>query len=171
MTYYQSSYLGSLGYSVANNMFKDNSWFFRNALVRANYADHSRGVQRDWRYLESFFKNLLLGEHNEKKSRYLLIGLTEEDKRKIRELTEGGVKADAKTRVKTTQKTRVKTTQKTVVRILGILSENPCSTRRDLALATGLTEDGVKWHLQHLKAAGRLRRIGPDKGGHWEVVK
>lgn len=85
----------------------------------------------------------------------------DEDKQKIRELTEGrkkvvrkgwsekgGQKTTQKTVVKTTQKTVVKTTQKTAARILGILSENPRSTRRDLALATGLTEDGVKWHLQ-----------------------
>ena len=94
----------------------------------------------------------------------------DEDKQKIRELTEGRKKVvrkgwSEKGGQKTTQKTVVKTTQKTVVRILGILSENPRSTRRDLALATGLTEDGVKWHLQQLKAAGRLRRVGPDKGG------
>ena len=100
----------------------------------------------------------------------------DEDKQKIRELTEGRKKVvrkgwPEKGGQKTTQKTVVKTTQKTAARILGILSENPRSTRRDLALATGLTEDGVKWHLQQLKAAGRLRRVGPDKGGHWEVLK
>jgi hypothetical protein len=69
-------------------MFKDNSWFFRNALVRANYADYMNGVKRDWSYLEDFFKNLLLGENNRMKSRYLLVGLSDEDKRKIEELTE-----------------------------------------------------------------------------------
>ena len=57
--------------------------------IRANYADYERGVKRDWSYLEAFFRNLLLGENNEMKSRYLLIGLTEDDKRKIRELSEG----------------------------------------------------------------------------------
>ena len=99
----------------------------------------------------------------------------DEDKQKIRELTEGRKKVvrkgwSEKGGQKTTQKTVVKTTQKTAARILGILSENPRSTRRDLALATGLTEDGVKWHLQQLKAAGLLQRVGPDKGGHWQVV-
>ena len=80
-------YLHSLGFKAANNMFKDNSGFFRNALVRANYADYIQGVKRDWSYLEMFFRNLLLGEKNEMKSRYLLIGLTEDDKRKIRALS------------------------------------------------------------------------------------
>ena len=82
-------YLKALGYAVADNMFKEHAWYFRNALVRANYADYERGVKRDWSYLEAFFRNLLLGENNEMKSRYLLIGLDEAAKRKIRELSEG----------------------------------------------------------------------------------
>ena len=52
-----------------------------------------KGVKRDWSYLENFFRNLLLGENNRMKSRYLLIGLSEDEKRKIEELTE---KKDAK---------------------------------------------------------------------------
>ena len=175
-------YLNSLGYRVTNNMFRDNSWYFRNALVRANYADCERDVKRDWSYIEKFFRNLLLGEKNEMKSRYLLIGLTDEGKQKIRELTEGKSstekavrtkrleKSGKKTTQKTTQKTSGRTTQKTAVRILRIIRANPHVTRHALAIATGLTDDGVKWHLQRLKAAGRLRRIGPDKGGHWEVT-
>ena len=166
-------YLGSLGYGVANNMFKDNSWFFRNALVRANYADHSRGVQRDWSYLESFFRNLLLGEHNEMKSRYLLIGLTEEDKRKIRELTEGkdGQKATRKSRRESREKSREKRRLGSREKILALLAERPALTYAGLSEATGLTVKAIEKNIRQLKAAGRLRRIGPDKGGHWEVVE
>lgn len=166
------------------------AWYFRNALVRANYADYAREVVRDWRYLEMFFRNLLLGEHDEMKSRYLLIGLTDDDKRKIRELTEGkgvrkkttrksGNKTTQKSIQKTTRKSPRETTQKTAWKtarknggaILDILRRNPHSTRQDIAAETGLTPDGVKWNLRQLKAAGRLRRVGPDKGGHWEVVE
>ena len=171
-------YLSSLGYRVENNMFRDNSWYFRNALVRANYADYAHGVKRDWSYLEAFFRNLLLGEKNEMKSRYLLIGLTDDDKQKIRELTEGrkrlsekgGQKTTQKTVVKTARKTVVKAARKTVVEIIRILKEKPRSTRMELASATGLSVRGIEWNLQQLKAAGRLRRVGPDKGGHWEVL-
>ena len=166
-------YLRSLGFAVENDVFRDNAWYFRNALVRANYADYARGVRRDWGYLESFFRNLLLGEKNEMKSRYLLVGLTEEDRRKIRELTEGvgrQRKAVRKGGKKTTQKTAQKTTQKTASKILSVLRRNPHSTRQDIVVATGLTDDGVKWNLRKLKAAGRLRRVGPDKGGRWEVI-
>ncbi len=67
-------YLRSLGFDVANTLFADNSWYFRNALVRANYADIQNGIYEDKSYLEKFFRNLILGEKNEMKNRYLLIG-------------------------------------------------------------------------------------------------
>ena len=75
-----------------------------------------------------------------------------------------------KTTQKTTQKTNVKTTQKKSDRILSLLAEHPNYTIADLVSATGLSADGVKWNLRKLKDAQRLRRIGPDKGGRWEVV-
>ena len=66
-------YLRSLGFKVTNTLFADNSWYFRNALVRANYADIQNGVYEDKSYLEKFFRNLILDEKNEMKNRYLLI--------------------------------------------------------------------------------------------------
>ena len=47
---------------------------------RRERADYAHDVKRDWSYIEAFFRNLLLGEKNEMKSRYLLIGLSDEDK-------------------------------------------------------------------------------------------
>ena len=67
-------YLRSLGFNVTNTLFADNSWYFRNALVRANYADIQNGIYEDKSYLEKFFRNLILVENNELKNRYLLIG-------------------------------------------------------------------------------------------------
>lgn len=67
-------YLRSLGFNVTNTLFADNSWYFRNSLVRANYADIQKGIYEDNSYLEKFFRNLILGENNELKNRYLLIG-------------------------------------------------------------------------------------------------
>ena len=66
-------YLRSLGFEVSNTLFAENSWYFRNALVRANYSDIQKGIVEDKSYLEHFFRNLLLGEHHELKNRYLLI--------------------------------------------------------------------------------------------------
>lgn len=58
-------YLKSLGFDVNNDMFAAHSWYFRNALVRANYNDLKNGVHATTGYLELFFRNLLLGETNE----------------------------------------------------------------------------------------------------------
>lgn len=67
-------YLRSIGFKVDNNLFADNSWYFRNALVRANYRNPSKGIEADKSFLIKFFRNLMLGEHNELRNRYMLIG-------------------------------------------------------------------------------------------------
>lgn len=68
-------YLRSLGFEVDNEPFAHHSWYFRNALVRANYRNLKRGVGYDHSFLHRFFGNLLLGEHNELHNREMLIGL------------------------------------------------------------------------------------------------
>lgn len=80
------------------------------------------------------------------------------------------IKAKGETTQKTTQKSKLKTTQKKVEMIIEAIRSNPKSTIAELALLTGLSVDGVKWNLRKLKDEQRLRRIGPDKGGHWEVA-
>lgn len=66
-------YLRSMGFNVNNDLFADNSWYFRNALVRANYRNPSKGIDVDKSFLEKFFRNLILNENNELKNRYMLI--------------------------------------------------------------------------------------------------
>lgn len=77
---FAAKYLRTLGYTVENDIFADNSFYFRSALVRANYTNVPKGIHPTLVYLERFFANLLLGENNELKSRYLLVGLHEEPK-------------------------------------------------------------------------------------------
>jgi fido (protein-threonine AMPylation protein) len=64
-------YLRTLGLHVENDMFKQHSWYFRNALVRANYRNVMRGIDPTTIYLELFFRNLLLGETNYLQNRSL----------------------------------------------------------------------------------------------------
>ena len=73
---------------------------------------------------------------------------------------------DIKGEVKTTQET-VETTQK----ILRMIAANPSVTTRELAIACDLSEDGIKWQLKKLRTTRAIRRVGPDKGGHWEVIQ
>lgn len=66
-------YLQNIGFEVNNDLFFQNSWYFRNALVRANYQNVQKNVDYSPQYLELFFRNLLMGEHNELRNRYLHI--------------------------------------------------------------------------------------------------
>lgn len=66
-------YLSSLGYSINQECFAKKSWYFRNALVRANYNDLPNDIHATTSYLENFFENLLFGGKNELKNRYLHI--------------------------------------------------------------------------------------------------
>ena len=66
-------YLRSMGFKVTNDVFAKNAWYFRNSLVRANYSDFQLGVHEDLSFLEAFLRNLLMGENNELKNRYMHI--------------------------------------------------------------------------------------------------
>ena len=71
-------YLRSLGFDVNNDLFAKHSWYFRNALVRANYHNIAKGIDYTPIYLERFFRNLLLGEQWDLRNRYLHIHPTAE---------------------------------------------------------------------------------------------
>ena len=71
-------YLRSQGFSVNNDMFERHSWYFRNALVRANYRNLEKGIGYEPIFLVRFFRNLLLGENHTMKNRYMMIDALEE---------------------------------------------------------------------------------------------
>lgn len=72
------------------------------------------------------------------------------------------------TTLKTTPETTLETTQK----ILAVLRQNPSANRREIAASLGdITEYGVRYNLDKLKSEGRIRRVGPTKGGHWQVIE
>ena len=74
-------YLRTLGFSATNDIFAENAWYFRNALVRANYTNLQKGIHETTEYLEIFLRNLLLNEKNELHNRNLHIsGLLDEEK-------------------------------------------------------------------------------------------
>lgn len=71
-------YLRSQGFSVNNDLFERHSWYFRNALVRANYRNLNKGINYEPLFLVRFFRNLLLGENNTLKNRHMMIDAPEE---------------------------------------------------------------------------------------------
>ena len=80
-------YLRTLGFSAANDIFAENAWYFRNALVRANYTNLQKNIYETTEYLEAFLRNLLLNEKNELYNRNLHVsGLLNAEKVNIREI-------------------------------------------------------------------------------------
>jgi len=66
---------------------------------------------------------------------------------------------------------RPKTVEKTVEKILDAIKSNPKITQNELMKVIGLTRRGIEWNLAKLKEKGIVKRIGPAKGGYWEVIK
>ena len=64
-------YLRTLGFNVVNDVFAEKSWYFRNALVRANYSDLTAGISETTLYLERFFRSMLLGEEHDLRNRIM----------------------------------------------------------------------------------------------------
>ncbi len=80
-------YLRTLGFSATNDIFAENAWYFRNALVRANYTNLQKGIYETTEYLEAFLRNLLLDEKNELHNRNLHIsGLLNREKVDIKDI-------------------------------------------------------------------------------------
>ena len=166
-------YLRSMKVNATNDLFAQNSWFFRNALVRANYEDPLKGIHRDFAPLERFFESLILGRKNNLQNRYLLVGLTENERRQFagdqeKRSEKGGQKKAVR---KGGQKRwSEKGGQKTRDRLIRLLDADPHLSREGLSAALGICPSAIQKHLAKLKKDNRIRRIGPDKGGHWEVV-
>jgi ATP-dependent DNA helicase RecG len=72
---------------------------------------------------------------------------------------------------KTSGETKVKTKVKTSDLILDLIKANRSIAREQTAKALNLTIDGIDWNIRKLKKEGKLKRIGPDRGGYWEVVE
>ena len=72
-------YLRTLGFEVTNDVFAENAWYFRNALVRANYNDLKKGIHETTVFLERFLRNLLLDEHHPLRNRTLHIGWSNDE--------------------------------------------------------------------------------------------
>jgi len=73
-----------------------------------------------------------------------------------------------KTSVKSSK--RAETSVKTSVKILEVILDDKLITIPALSALIGVTERSIERNIRRLQAQGRLRRIGPDKGGHWEVI-
>lgn len=146
-------YLRALGFDATNKPFEENSWYFRNALVRANYTNVQKGVYMNAEYLEKFFRNLMLGEKNEIKNRLCHI-----------RYGDGSQKVTAKVTQKVTAK--LSNNQN---KILEEIRKNPFITQSELSELVGITRKAIIQNMKKLQDAGLIERVGSDKSGKWET--
>lgn len=145
-------YLQTFGFSVSNQVFADNSWYFRNALVRANYNDLQNNIHATTVFLEQFIENLLTGVDHDLKNRYMHIDHTEKSQSAASEVS------------------KCKNCTLEELAILKEISNNPSITQKVLADAIGKSERTVKSRTVELQEKGFLRRKNGKRNGQWEVL-
>ena len=166
-------YLRSLGYEVNNDMFAKHSWYFRNALVRANYRNIQKGIEYSPVYLVRFFRNLLLKDGWVLKNRYLHIRPTDDWKEQpnLKEYHYNNTlqKVDRKGGQKSESVDR-KGGQKTKVSIIRMIKDNPSISSIEMANLIGINRSAISKHLKKLKEDHIIKREGPAKGGKWIII-
>ena len=149
-------YLRTLGFNVTNDMFAKHSWYFRNALVRANYSNYQQKIMRNTDFLERFFRNLLMGEHHELRNRYLIINPPNEWK-------------EQSTPDKLPDKLPDKfdTDNDNIKKLIGIIGDRKLSIKEMLE-AFGLKnrESFMDVYLSPSISAGFVRPLFPEKPNH-----
>ena len=171
-------YLRSVGYKVNNDMFAHHSWYFRNALVRANYKNSALGIDYDYQYLELFFRNLLLGEDNELKNRYLIInapdnwigttGSTQETKANTQEKL--GKELDEILELLGEKAKKLgKKLGKNKVEIVKLIYQNPTVSSVEMAERIGISTTAIDNNIRQMRDVF-VKRTGPRNGGHWEII-
>lgn len=161
-------YLRSIGYEVNNELFAAHSWYFRNALVRANYKNAVQGINYEPIYLERFFRNLLLGEQWELKSRYLVINppaeYADQPRKDVGNVTENVTEKVANVTENVTEKLTDRQRQ-----IVKMVAQYPFTTTTLMAQKLGVSLMTIRRDIE--KMSHVIRHVGPDKGGHWEIIK
>ena len=155
-------YLRSQGFKVNNDLFESHSWYFRNALVRANYRNLEKGIGYEPIFLVRFFRNLLLGENNPLKNRLMLINSSEE------------WKATSSTPTSTPTSTPISfakdsflTNNAFIRNLVSVIGNKQCSIK-DMMEGVGLKDrkNFMEYHLSPAISKGYVRFLYPDKPRH-----
>lgn len=159
-------YLRTLGFNVLNDVFAENSWYFRNALVRANFRDLPKGITETTIYLERFFRSMLLGEQHVLRNRIMHV-----DWGKV----EGSAVQSAKSELQsaiTSEELPLKCKKCTLeeAAVLRIVQKNPTATQKEIAVEIGKSERTVKTITVNLQEKGILQRVNGKRNGRWEII-
>ena len=160
-------YLRTLGFEVINDMFAQNSWYFRNALVRANYSNLQKGITETTIYLERFFRSMLLGEEYSFRNRELHIDWKEGETNDDVQSAKGAVQS-ANFALNLPLKCKSCTLEE--IAVLRVVQTNPTATQNQMAATIGKSERTVKSITVSLQEKGILRRVGGKRDGRWELT-
>ncbi len=151
-------YMKTFGFSVNNDAFEKNSWYFRNALVRANYNNIQKGVHSTTKFLEMFFSNLLLDTHYELKNRYMHIDFA--DKNVSQSINPKALKYQFDTLNCTVEE----------LAVLELVAKNPAVKQQEIAEETGKSIATIKRIMKSLQGKNYIRRESGKRYGKWEVL-
>ena len=155
-------YLHTFGFNFSNETFANHSWYFRNALVRANYNDLTKGVYATTEFLEKFFRNLILNEQNELKNRNLQIDEIEKEAIQSAKQTDMDIPKCKNCTLDCTLEE---------IAVLNYLKEQPNATQKEIAQHIGKSERTVKSMTVNLSERGIIERKNGRRNGFWEIKK
>ena len=155
-------YLHTFGFNFSNETFANHSWYFRNALVRANYNDLTKGVYATTEFLEKFFRNLILNEQNELKNRTLQIDEIEKEAIQSAKQTDMDIPKCKNCTLDCTLEE---------IAVLNYLKEKPNATQKEIAQHIGKSERTVKSMTVNLSERGIIERKNGRRNGFWEIKK
>ena len=92
------------------------------------------------------------------------------EKTRVKNNDKARVKNNKKTRIKNNEETRIKNNEKTREKIIKLISNSPSISSREMADILGITKKAVEWQIKSLKADDIITRVGPPKGGKWEII-
>ena len=163
-------YLRSIGFDVENDLFAKHSWYFRNALVRANYKNAVKGIDYSPIYLERFFRNLLLREQWDLRNRYLHVHPTEEwsvQPNLAEPKSSGQTLEQVPEQVPEQVHDLLHTNNPLVIELIKVLGHEELSISQ-LMEKTGLKHrpNFLEYHLNPAISEGFVRLLYPDKPRH-----
>ena len=141
-------YLRTFGFSINDEVFAENSWYFRNSLVRANYKNFQKSIFEDTSFLEKFFYNLLTNSKYELKNRYTHID-------NIQSANENNLKGNNCTLEEQA--------------IINILKIKPTTTQEEISRQINKSVRTVKTYMAEMQEKGLIERKNGKKNGKWIV--
>ena len=141
-------YLRTFGFNINDEVFADNSWYFRNSLVRANYKNFQKDVFEDTSFLEKFFYNLLTGSKNELKNRFVHIDYIQSANEN--DLIDNNCTLEEQA-------------------IINILKVNPTINQEEIARKINKSVRTVKTYMSEMQQRDLIERKNGKKNGEWQV--